>query len=62
MLIHFDIRHDDEGWTVYDRLTNEPAMIDGHPSTMLSRIDAEEIADLLNTLALIKPDPMRTRQ
>jgi len=61
MLVQFDIRHDDDGWTVYDRLTDEPAVVDGHASTKLSRADAEEIADLLNTLALLKPDPARNR-
>ncbi|HYF56411.1 MAG TPA: hypothetical protein VEA41_19315 [Salinarimonas sp.] len=61
MLVQFDIRCDDEGWTVYDRLTDEPAVIDGYASTKLSRADAEEIADLLNTLALIRPEPSRIR-
>ncbi len=61
MLIHFDIRPDENGWTVFDRLTGEPAVVDGVASTALSRPDAEEIADLLNTLALIRPEPARTR-
>ena len=61
MLIHFDIRPDENGWTVYDRLTGEPAVIEGFASTSLSRHDAEEIADLLNTLALIRPEPAQTQ-
>lgn len=61
MLIHFDIRPDEDGWTVFDRLTGEPAVVDGVASTALSQVDAEEIADLLNTLALIRPEPARTR-
>jgi hypothetical protein len=61
MLVHFDIRPDENGWTVYDRLTGEPAVIEGFASTALARHDAEEIADLLNTLALIRPEPHRTQ-
>ncbi len=61
MLIHFDIRPDENGWTVFDRLTGEPAVVDGVASTALSRPDAEVFADLLNTLALIRPEPARTR-
>jgi hypothetical protein len=61
MLIHFDIRPDDKGWTVFDRLTGEAAVVEGYAATALSRPDAEEIADLLNTLALIRPEPARTR-
>jgi hypothetical protein len=60
-LIHFDIRPDENGWTVYDRRTGEPAMIEGFASTTLARHDAEEIADPLNTLALIRHEPQRTQ-
>lgn len=61
MLVRFDIRLDDEGWTVFDRLTGEPALVEGRTPTALTRPEAEEIADLLNTLALIKPEPPPTR-
>jgi hypothetical protein len=27
MLVRFDIREDPHGWTIYDRLTNEPAVV-----------------------------------
>jgi hypothetical protein len=61
MLVRFDIRPDDEGWTVFDRLTGETALVEGHAPTALTRPEAEEIADLLNTLALLKPEPIPTR-
>ena len=54
MIVRFDIRPDGEGWTIYDRTTDEPAVVDGYVSVGLAREDADEIADLLNTLALIK--------
>ena len=53
-LVRFDLRPDSSGWTIYDRETNEPASVDGHNTVGLSREDAEEIADLLNTLALLE--------
>lgn len=54
MLVRFDIREDPHGWTIYDRLTNEPAVIEGCVSVGLTFKDADEIADLLNTLELMK--------
>ena len=54
MLVRFDIREDQHGWTIYDRLTNEPAVIEGYVSVGLPLNDADEIVDLLNTLDLLK--------
>ena len=54
MLVRFDIRPDGEGWTIYDRLTNEPAVVAGYISVGLRFSDADEIVDLLNTLELLK--------
>jgi hypothetical protein len=54
MLVRFDIREDQHGWTIYDRLTNEPAVVDGYVSVGLPLYDADEIVDLLNTLDLLK--------
>ena len=54
MLVRFDIREDQHGWTIYDRLTNEPAVIEGYVSVGLPLHDADEIVDLLNTLDLLK--------
>jgi hypothetical protein len=53
-LVRYDIRPDAGGWTIYDRQTNEPAAVEGHPTVGLLRADAEEIADLLNTLSFIE--------
>lgn len=53
-IIRFDARCDDEGWTIYDRATNEPASVEGQATVGLAQEDAEEIADLMNTLALMR--------
>jgi hypothetical protein len=54
MLVRFDIRPDREGWTIYDRVTNEPAVVAGYVSVGLRFSDADELVDLLNTLELLK--------
>ena len=54
MLVRFDIREDQHGWTIYDRLTNEPAVVEGYISVGLPYKDADELVDLLNTLDLLK--------
>lgn len=48
------IREDPQGWTIYDRLTNEPAVVEGYISVGLPYKDADELVDLLNTLDLLK--------
>ena len=53
VLVRFDIRPDSDGWTIYDRRTDRPASVEEHQTVGLSRDDADEIADLLNTLAFI---------
>jgi len=53
-VVRYDIRPDAGGWTIYDRQTNQPATVEGHPTVGLARADAEEIADLLNTLSFIE--------
>ena len=53
-LVRFDIRPDEQGWTIFDRETYKPASVEGHEAVGLSREDADEIADLLNTLAFIE--------
>jgi hypothetical protein len=54
MIIRYDVRPDDEGWTIYDRRTDEPALIEDEQIVGLPKRDAEEIADMLNTLALMQ--------
>jgi hypothetical protein len=54
LLVQFDVRLEPSGWTIYDRATGEPAAVDGYETVGLSREDAEDIADLLNTLAVLK--------
>jgi hypothetical protein len=54
VLVRFDIREDPQGWTIYDRLTNEPAVVEGYISVGLPLKDADELVDLLNTLDLLK--------
>ena len=53
-LVRYDIRPEAGGWTIYDRETDRPATLEGHDTVGLSREDADEIVDLLNTLALMK--------
>ena len=54
MIIRYDVRPDDEGWTIYDRRTDEPALVEDEQIVGLPRREAEKIADTLNTLALMK--------
>ena len=53
-LVRFDIRPDEQGWTIFDRETEKPASVEGHETVGLPREEADEIADLLNTLAFIE--------
>jgi hypothetical protein len=59
MIVRFDIRPDPDGWTIYDRDTNEPAVVDGLASVGLPYGDADELVDLLNTLDLLKGRTLR---
>ncbi|HYI89893.1 MAG TPA: hypothetical protein VEY05_08335 [Beijerinckiaceae bacterium] len=53
MLVRFDIRPDGEGWTIFDRITNQPAIVDGFLSVGLAFQDADDLVDLLNTLDVL---------
>jgi thiamine biosynthesis lipoprotein ApbE len=48
MIVRFDIRPDPQGWTIFDRMTGEPAVVDGVSAVGLSYEDADELADRLN--------------
>jgi hypothetical protein len=54
VLVRFDIRPDQDGWTIYDRTTGEAAVIDGFVSAGLSHEEADDLVDLLNTLDVLK--------
>jgi hypothetical protein len=54
MLVRFDIRPDESGWTIFDRTTGQPAVIEGYVSVGLSYEDADDLTDLLNTLQVLK--------
>jgi hypothetical protein len=54
MIVRFDIRPDRTGWTIYDRMTDRPAVVDGYVSVGLSFDDADDLVDLLNTLHLLR--------
>jgi hypothetical protein len=54
IIIRYDVRPDDEGWTIYDRRTDEPALVEDEQIVGLPKRDAEDIADMLNTLALMQ--------
>ena len=53
-LVRFDIRPDEQGWTIFDRETDQPVSVQGHETVGLPREEADETADLLNTLAFIE--------
>jgi hypothetical protein len=48
MAARYDIRQDDEGWTVYDIFTGLPALVQDVPQTGLDMEDADDLADLLS--------------
>lgn len=50
----YDMRQDDEGWTVYNLRTDEPARVKGVAQTGLDIANADDLVDLLNRLALQK--------
>ena len=55
MIVRFDIRPDQNGWTIYDRVTGRPAVIEGLVSVGLPFDAADDLVDLLNTLHMLKP-------
>lgn len=48
MLIQFDCRRDDKGWTVFDRWTGRVVVLAGARQDGLLWADAENIAERLN--------------
>ena len=58
MIVRFDIRPDPNGWTIYDRVTGRPAIIEGMVSEGLPFDDADDLVDLLNTLHMLQPKVM----
>jgi hypothetical protein len=48
MAVNFDVRQDDQGWTVYDRRTGDPVLVDGRGLIGLKRECADRVADSLN--------------
>ena len=49
-LVRYENSLESGGWTIYDRQTSEPATVEVPHTVGLAREDADEIADLLNTL------------
>ncbi len=58
MIVRFDLRPDATGWTIYDRITGEPAVVEGVVPKGLPLKDANGLVDLLNTLHLLTPGPI----
>jgi hypothetical protein len=48
MAIHYEIRRDPAGWTVFDRWTGQPVVLNTSPKAGLSYPDAERLAEVLN--------------
>ena len=54
MAQRYDIRQDDDGWTVFDRFTGQPVVIDGATQAGMDIQDADELAELLDHPAMTK--------
>jgi hypothetical protein len=50
MTARYDIRSEDNGWTVYDTRTGSIALVNDVPQNGLPLEDADDLADLLNHL------------
>lgn len=57
-LVRYDVRPHGSGWRVIDLRTGRPATVDGLPAERLDEEEAGEIADLLNTLELLRGSPV----
>lgn len=54
MLVQYDIRPDPDGWTIFDRGTDRPVVVEGVVPSGLAFEEADDLVDLLNTLHLLK--------
>ena len=54
MLVRFDVRSQPTGWRVIDTQSGDAASVDGVVAERLEEDEAGEIADLLNTLELLR--------
>jgi hypothetical protein len=50
MAVRYNMRRDDEGYTVFDIWTGWPALVKGAEQTGLDIEVADDLVDLLNTL------------
>jgi hypothetical protein len=48
MIVQFDARRDDHGWTVFDRWTGQAVVLNGAEQMGLGWIDADELVERLN--------------
>lgn len=49
-MVRYDLRRDDEGWTVHDIWTGWPAVVKGAEQVGLDIEVADDLVDLLNLL------------
>lgn len=49
----YDLREDPEGWTVFDRFTGWPVVLDGALQSGLDIQDADELAEILDRVATL---------
>jgi hypothetical protein len=52
--VSFDIRQEDQGWTVYNTKTGEPVRLNDAPQVGLTKEVAE---DIVQTLNVFEPGP-----
>jgi len=57
MIVRYDLRPDPSGWTIDDRITNKPTVVEGLVSSGLSFEDADDLVNLFNTLHMLKRAP-----
>jgi hypothetical protein len=52
--MRYEMRKLENGWAVWDTVTNAPAIVEGRWQTGLEMEDADDMVDLLNRLGLEK--------
>jgi hypothetical protein len=50
LLVRYEMRQVNSGWTVWDTQTNAPAVVEGRWQVDLNMEDADDLTDLLNRL------------
>lgn len=57
MQSRYDLREDPNGWTVFDKFTGWPVVVGGRQQSGLDIVDADELAEILDKMALLGVKP-----